>query len=106
MLVLWFVFSLSRQLDGSGEIDCHELNHLIKDLGLVRTEQEIADMVVLVDEDGSGEIDFDEFTVMLAEILMEDGGPEMMALMSGSKKRQMEIKNQRKKDSGALIMWN
>ena len=98
MLVLWFVFSLSRQLDGSGEIDCHELNHLIKDLGLVRTEQEIAEMVVLVDEDGSGEIDFDEFAVMLA-------GPEMTALMSGSKKRQMEIKNQRKKDSGALIMW-
>ena len=93
-------------LDGSGEIDASELNHLIKDLGLVRTPEEIDAMVLEVDEDGSGEIDFDEFTVMLAEIMMEDAGPEMIALMGGSKRRQMELKAQKKKDSGANIQWS
>jgi calmodulin len=91
--------------DGSGEIDASELNHLVKELGLTRTEKEIAEMVAEVDEDSSGEISFDEFAVMLAEMMMEDN-PEMMAVMNGSKKKAMEVKAQRKKDSGVLIMWN
>ena len=93
-------------LDGSGEIDASELNHLIKDLGLVRTPEEIDAMVLEVDEDESGEINFEEFTIMLAEIMMEDAGPEMIALMGGSKRRQMELKAQKKKDSGANIQWS
>ena len=51
--------------DGSGEIDASELNHLVKELGLTRTEKEIKEMVAKGDEDGSGELSFDEFAVLL-----------------------------------------
>ena len=53
----------------------------------------------------SGEIDFDEFCVMMATKLMEEAGGDISALMGGSKKKQYEEREQRKKDSGAKIMW-
>ena len=93
-------------LDGSGEIDAGELYALTKELGLSRTEAELQRMVDEVDEDGSGEIDFKEFCVMMAEIMMEDTGGDVLAGLNGSKRRAMEERAQRKKDSGALIMWS
>ena len=59
--------------DGSGEIDVHELGHLIEKIGLYRTEKELHAMVVKVDEDESGEISFEEFCAMLG---VKIAGPE------------------------------
>ena len=91
--------------DGSGEIDVPELQQMVKAVGLERTEEELTKMVMEVDDDGSGEIGFDEFCVLVRQMLEQDGG-NLMAVMDGSKRKEMELLAQRKRDSGALIMWS
>ena len=93
-------------VDGSGEIDADELYSLTQEFGLERTRAEVEEMIREVDEDGSNEISFKEFCVLIAEMMIEDSGGEMMDVMNGSKKKAMEERVQRKKDSGALIMWS
>lgn len=92
--------------DNGGTIDTDELTDIMNSLNMPRTRQEIEEMVSLVDEDNSGEIDFDEFCVMMATKLIEEAGGDISALMSGSKKKQYEEMEQRKKDSGAKILWS
>ncbi len=91
--------------DGSGEIDADELGTLVEELGLHRSRDALRAMVEAVDDDGSGEISFGEFCQMMVKIMEEDDGG-MEAVLNGSKRREMEEKRARKKDSGALIMWN
>ncbi|XP_031554593.1 calmodulin-like protein 12 [Actinia tenebrosa] len=52
--------------DGGGSISQCELGEVMKSLGLSPTQQELIDMIAEVDEDGNGEIDFDEFLQMMA----------------------------------------
>jgi len=52
-------------VDGSGEIDLGELADLMYCLGVKMTYTELYDMVAEVDEDGSMEIGFDEFMLMI-----------------------------------------
>ncbi|CAD5211099.1 unnamed protein product [Bursaphelenchus xylophilus] len=47
--------------DGSGAIGNEELKEAIMSLGQNISDQEIEDLIKEVDEDGNGEIDFDEF---------------------------------------------
>eukprot|EP00946_MAST-07B_sp_MAST-7B-sp1_P000242 g242.t1 len=51
--------------DGSGEIDEKELGRLIKAIGLRRSKQQVTAMVMSVDDDGSGEISWEEFLNLL-----------------------------------------
>merc|ERR1711907_107975 len=51
--------------DGEGSIGRDELGQLLDALGENLTETEVDKMVATVDEDGSGEIDFAEFLVMM-----------------------------------------
>lgn len=69
-------------LDGSGTIDDKELRIMFEALGQSPTEAECIDMVLEVDEDGSGEIDFVEFieVVIKQKALMEKVDPELEAL--------------------------
>ncbi|KAG7376841.1 hypothetical protein PHYPSEUDO_012663 [Phytophthora pseudosyringae] len=48
--------------DGSGWIDAAELRHLVADLGGVLTERDFREALRLLDRDGNGVIDRDEFT--------------------------------------------
>ena len=52
-----------RAYDTSGEglIDSKELGVMLRAMGLFCTEAEVQDMIVLVDSDGSGKLDFPEF---------------------------------------------
>ena len=52
---------LSLDDDGSGSIGVAELENPLIGLGFANSRQEILDMVAEVDEDGSGQIEFDEF---------------------------------------------
>ena len=52
--------------DGSGNIDAKELKALMESVGKVVTEEEVAEMVLMADSDGSGEIDFAEFLGLMA----------------------------------------
>merc|ERR1712164_201728 len=51
--------------DGSGSIDAKELKVAMRALGFEPKKDEIAKMIADVDDSGDGEIDFDEFMVMM-----------------------------------------
>ena len=57
-----------RTYDTSGEggLDTQELGVMLRALGLHCTEAEVQDIVSLVDSDGSGKLDFAEFTNLMA----------------------------------------
>jgi Ca2+-binding EF-hand superfamily protein len=60
--------------DGSGEIDADELMEIMQNLGVSVTEEEINAMVLEIDEDESGTIDFNEFRTMVSKSMADDSG--------------------------------
>jgi len=61
--------------DGGGSIDASELGSVMRTLGKNPSPEELAKLVKEIDEDGSGEIEFDEFLLLLIYIEEENGGP-------------------------------
>ena len=59
--------------DGGGELDAEELGQLIHNLGLVRTPEQLKQMIASVDDDGRGTLDFPEFCSLLGVTV---AGPE------------------------------
>lgn len=57
----------------SGTIETHELLHVMTKLGEQPTEEEIQEMIEAVDQNGDGEIDFDEFLALMRLRMGEDG---------------------------------
>jgi calcium-binding protein CML len=51
--------------DGSGSIDAGELRNVFQSMGTEVSEQEMEDMIAGVDDDGSGQIEFQEFMVLM-----------------------------------------
>lgn len=58
--------------DGGGEISTRELLKVFKMLGFTPTKDELDEIIEVVDQDGSGEIDFDEFLIMMVMQLKEE----------------------------------
>jgi Ca2+-binding EF-hand superfamily protein len=58
-------------LDGSGEIDATELQCAMRKLGHKMTVKQCEQAIASVDEDESGEIDLNEFIVLMAPIIIE-----------------------------------
>lgn len=54
------VFTLF-DINGGGSIDASELNQALNSVDISLTESELKDVLSVIDEDGNGEIDFDEF---------------------------------------------
>ena len=52
--------------DGDGTITKNELCTVMQSLGQDPTDQDLDDMINEIDQDGNGEIDFDEFLVLMA----------------------------------------
>jgi len=52
--------------DGSGSISAKELRHVMANLGEKMTDEEIDEMIREADIDGDGEIDYEEFVVMMS----------------------------------------
>merc|ERR1712124_240360 len=66
-------------VDGSGNIDIKELTIAMKALGCEPKPGEIEKMIADVDDDGSGEIGFDEFLQMMTDkILNKDPKDDML----------------------------
>ncbi|XP_063714045.1 neo-calmodulin-like [Symsagittifera roscoffensis] len=63
-------FSLFDE-DGDGTITTKELGTIMRQLGMNPSEAELQEMVDEVDEDGNGEIDFDEFLSMMMKKMKE-----------------------------------
>ncbi|XP_063428900.1 neo-calmodulin-like [Mytilus trossulus] len=53
--------------DGDGTVSTNELGVVMRSLGQKPTDEELHAMINEVDEDGNGEIDFDEFLSMIAK---------------------------------------
>merc|ERR1712137_1275214 len=67
--------------DGGGNIDRKELKVAIRALGFEPSKEELKAMMADADEDGSGEIDFNEFLVMMTDrLLARDPKEEAMKM--------------------------
>ena len=71
-------------LDGSGSVDGKELGTLMAFLGQETDADKIQAMIDEVDEDGSGEVEIDEFLIMMDKTIAE-GAAVWMELMEGYK---------------------
>ena len=58
--------------DGSGSIGIDELEEPFIALGLVTSREEIKEMINSIDQDGNGEIDFQEFLLIMLTIKKND----------------------------------
>ena len=58
--------------DGSGAIGVEELEDPLIALGLADSREGVEKLVELVDEDGTGEIEFDEFLLVMRSIKKDD----------------------------------
>lgn len=54
-------------VDGSGAISTHELGSLMRSLGAAPTAAELEGFIDDVDVNGDGEVDFDEFLVLMEQ---------------------------------------
>ena len=77
--------------DGGGTIDTEELSSAFMSLGISDTKEEIDQLVVQIDTDGSGEIEFDEFKEVIYKLQAQrDSVSEMYKAFhyfSGGKER-------------------
>ena len=62
----------SFDADGGGSIDASELEEVLKSLGQESTKEELDKLVAVADTDGSGDIDFLEFVVLVAHKMKTD----------------------------------
>ncbi|GMH65168.1 hypothetical protein TrST_g3447 [Triparma strigata] len=62
--------------DSGGSIDTEELRPLLSTLGKRPTDSELSQLVTEVDTDGSGEIDFDEFLLLLIYLQEDSSTPD------------------------------
>jgi len=60
-------------IDGGGTIDTDELKQVLTELGDTPTDEEIQEMITMIDENGDGEIDFDEFLNLMRLRMGESG---------------------------------
>ncbi|XP_067096733.1 troponin C, skeletal muscle [Osmerus mordax] len=58
--------------DGGGDISTKELGQVMRMLGQNPSREELDAIILEVDEDASGTIDFEEFLVMMVQQLKED----------------------------------
>jgi len=72
--VCFDLFDMKKQEFLSGD----DLGEIMRAMGFRPTEEELADLLHEVDEDGSGEIEFGEFCQLCATFLVEDPDMETM----------------------------
>jgi hypothetical protein len=78
--------------DGSGAIGVDELEDPLIALGLVENRQQVASIVAMVDEDGSQQIEFDEFlSIIKGGNTKSSGSQKEESVPSPTKKKQTEI---------------
>ena len=67
--------------DGSGTISGQELGQVMRSLGQIPTNSELEDMVMEVDSNGNGEIDFPEFCELMGKMNGSRGSKEQQEEM-------------------------
>ena len=64
-------FNIVRNEDSSGTISTLELLHVLRAMGQNPSEEELNGIVMEIDIDGSGTIDFDEFVALMKDKALE-----------------------------------
>ena len=80
-------------VDGSGSLDVDEIGETLTAMGAERTRPEVEKMVAEVDEDGSGELDFFEFMMLMGRTLgsaNEDAAAAAKARQAGTPSMQLQ----------------
>jgi len=62
---------------GTGFITPEMVGQILKMMGSNFTEETLSDMIAEVDEDGSGQIEFEEFTILAANFIIEEDEEEL-----------------------------
>ncbi|KAM3141861.1 hypothetical protein pb186bvf_005947 [Paramecium bursaria] len=62
--------------DGDGTISTSEIGNIMRQLGINPSQAELNEMINEVDVDGNGEVDFDEFCIMMTKRLRENDTQE------------------------------
>jgi len=65
-------------VDGGGSIDSSELGDLMASVGQAVSPDELAEMIAAADADGTGDIDFIEFAVLMAHRMHVTSSPNML----------------------------
>jgi hypothetical protein len=55
-------------VDGGGSIEAEELKQVLGDMGLEPTDEQIRDIILEVDKDRSGAIEFNEFVTLMYKV--------------------------------------
>jgi len=58
--------------EGSGAIDSKAIGTILKDCGVRVSDEELEEIVMEVDDDGSGLLEFEEFAQLAAKFLLEE----------------------------------
>ena len=64
--------------DSGGTISAEELRQCLRSIGQNFTKTEVDKMINEIDQDGNGEIDFDEFLLLMAQTMNEGGGNQKL----------------------------
>jgi len=67
------VFALF-DVDGNGRIDVQEIKEVMFAIGKAATSEEVLHMIDFVDDDGSGELDFNEFVNLMERSVNKENG--------------------------------
>ena len=65
--------------DGGGDVDQRELGLMFRQLGQSPSDEEVRKLVEEVDSDGSGTVDFEEFTLLMLRMTRAAECPEWVA---------------------------
>jgi len=63
--------------EGSGAIDSKAIGTILKDCGVRISEEELEEIILEVDDDGSGLLEFEEFAQLAAKFLLEEDLTEL-----------------------------
>jgi Ca2+-binding EF-hand superfamily protein len=62
---------------GTGFITPEMVGSILRMMGTAFTEETLAEMIAEVDEDGSGQIEFEEFTILASNFIVEEDEEEL-----------------------------
>ena len=65
VITIWYIDIIKDEQDSSGTISTVELLHVLRAMGQNPTEDELLNLVMEVDMDGNGTIEFEEFLDMM-----------------------------------------
>ena len=70
-------------VDHSGSVSTSEMGKMLSQIGMHKSPEELKQLMVEADPDGSGEIDFNEFVAVLSK-QMKDGGGGLFSVFTGA----------------------